>query len=166
MQLYHGSTVVVEKPMLLPNQRTLDFGGGFYTTTNLVQAHVFARKVGDRRETEKCYVSFYETPDFSVLKDELHVLEFAEASDDWLDFVFANRADQYAGEKFDLIFGAVANDTIYRVLSVYESGIIGKEECLRQLKIRKLYNQMVFASQKALSFLKFTGSLELEVKGN
>lgn len=34
MRLYHGSDVVVEKPILLPRQRTLDFGAGFYTTTN------------------------------------------------------------------------------------------------------------------------------------
>ncbi|MDR0950010.1 MAG: DUF3990 domain-containing protein [Lachnospiraceae bacterium] len=164
MLLFHGSTVVVEKPILIPKQRMLDFGNGFYTTTNMVQAKSFARKVGDRRETDKCYVNFYKTPDLATLKRKLSVLEFTEASDAWLDFVFANRAGQYNGEKYDLICGAVANDTIYRVLSVYESGIIGREECLRQLKIRKLYDQMVFASEESLRFLDFTGSLELQVR--
>jgi len=52
MQLFHGSDIVVEKPIILPQQRTLDFGAGFYTTTNYEHAQVFARKVGDRRESE------------------------------------------------------------------------------------------------------------------
>jgi len=32
--LYHGSNVVVDNPKLLKANRTLDFGNGFYTTTN------------------------------------------------------------------------------------------------------------------------------------
>jgi hypothetical protein len=165
MELYHGSSVIVERPILLPEQRTLDFGNGFYTTTNKNQAGVFARKVGDRRETEKCYISVYEVAARATLKKELSVLEFNEPNEEWFDFVFENRADQYDGQIFDIIFGPVANDTIYRVLGVYESGIIGKDECIRQLKVRKLYNQMTFVTEKALSYLKYTGHVELLVAG-
>jgi hypothetical protein len=92
-------------------------------------------------------------------------LEFPEASEEWLDFVLANRAGTYEGEPYDIVYGPVANDTIYRVLGVYESGIIGKEECIRQLKIKKLYNQMTFCSEEALTYLKYTGYLELAVRG-
>ena len=35
MILYHGSNVEVSEPKLLKVQRTLDFGKGFYTTTDL-----------------------------------------------------------------------------------------------------------------------------------
>jgi hypothetical protein len=164
MQLYHGSDIVVEKPMLLPQQRTLDFGAGFYTTTNYDQAEAFARKVGDRRESPTCFVSIYEVVDFAVLKKELSVLEFIEPSEQWLDFIFENRAGKYKGKAYDIIYGAVANDTIYRVLNAYEEGIVPKSECIRQLKIRKLYNQMTFASVKALAYLNFIGSAELTVR--
>ena len=34
---------------------------GFYTTTNKEHAKVFAQKVGERRESEKCYINIYET---------------------------------------------------------------------------------------------------------
>ena len=34
MILYHGSNVIVEKPILVEQNRFLDFGYGFYTTTN------------------------------------------------------------------------------------------------------------------------------------
>ena len=165
MELYHGSSVIVKKPILLPEQRTLDFGNGFYTTTNKAQAEVFAQKVGDRRETEKCYVSVYEIVDFDMLKQHLFVLTFPEPNDEWLDFVFENRADKYTGATYDLVFGPVANDTIYRVFAAYENGVIGKEECIRQLKVRELYNQMTFASEKALSYLRYTGCFELSVGG-
>ena len=164
MQLYHGSDVVVEKPILLPQQRTLDFGAGFYTTTNYEQAEDFARKVGSRRESEKCSISIYEIADFDELKEELSVLEFPVPNEEWLDFIFANRAGTYVGKVYDIIIGAVANDTIYRVLTAYEEGIIPKDECIRQLKVRSLYNQMAFTSSKALSYLKFVSSIELLVR--
>jgi hypothetical protein len=38
MIVYHGSDAVVEKPVLLTPKHTLDFGAGFYTTTNKEQA--------------------------------------------------------------------------------------------------------------------------------
>lgn len=34
MILYHGSNVVVSEPKLILQNRFLDFGFGFYTTTN------------------------------------------------------------------------------------------------------------------------------------
>ena len=37
MIIYHGSNLVVEKPKLIAQNRYLDFGYGFYTTTNKVQ---------------------------------------------------------------------------------------------------------------------------------
>ena len=49
MILYHGSNMVVEKPRLIEQNRFLDFGYGFYTTTNKVQAENFAKKVEARR---------------------------------------------------------------------------------------------------------------------
>lgn len=39
MRIYHGSNVLVEKPILIKATRTLDFGYGFYTTTSKEQAY-------------------------------------------------------------------------------------------------------------------------------
>ena len=38
MPLYHGSNVKVKSSQLLKNQRELDFGNGFYTTSDFDQA--------------------------------------------------------------------------------------------------------------------------------
>ena len=35
MKLYHGSSVVVRKPLIERGRKTTDFGKGFYTTTDL-----------------------------------------------------------------------------------------------------------------------------------
>lgn len=51
MILYHGSNAVVGTPKLIKQNRYLDFGFGFYTTTNREQAVNFAEKVADRRKT-------------------------------------------------------------------------------------------------------------------
>ena len=49
MILYHGSNVTVDKPRLIKQNRFLDFGFGFYTTTNREQAVNFALKAANLR---------------------------------------------------------------------------------------------------------------------
>ena len=53
MILYHGSNVVVSEPRFIKQNRFLDFGFGFYTTTNKKQAIGFADKVYKRRKRRK-----------------------------------------------------------------------------------------------------------------
>lgn len=50
MLVYHGSNIEVSKPRLIVSNRALDFGMGFYTTTNPDQARDFAGKVVSRTE--------------------------------------------------------------------------------------------------------------------
>jgi hypothetical protein len=45
---------------LLMDQRPLDFGNGFYTTTNLIQCNAFVRKVLYCKNAGKAIVSHYE----------------------------------------------------------------------------------------------------------
>jgi len=161
LELFHGSDVIVEKPILLLQQRTLDFGAGFYTTTNREQAVDFAGKVRERRESRKGYVSIYEVAPIATLKQELVLLEFLSPDYDWLDFVFENRSGTYDGKLYDIVYGPVANDRIYRTFVAYEDGIITKDETIERLKVIELYNQMMFSTDKALSFLKYTGNFEL-----
>ena len=57
MIIYHGSNLVVEEPKLIAQNRYLDFGYGFYTTTNKVQAISFAEKVYKRKNEGSRQVS-------------------------------------------------------------------------------------------------------------
>jgi len=157
--LYHGSDVIVERPILLKPKRTLDFGPGFYTTTNKVQAINFSRKVRLRNGSKIGIVSMYGI-DFDKLDQDIGVLKFDNPNGDWLDFVFANRQGIYKGKHYDVVYGAVANDTIYRVFGLYEAGLLTREETLERLKISRLYNQVTFCTGRSLSYLKFIGQLD------
>lgn len=161
MILYHGSNVIVSEPKLIPQNRFLDFGFGFYTTTNKTQAIGFADKVYKRRKEGSRIVNIYELDEARTFS-ACSVLNFDSANEAWLDFVSDNRAGSYNGISFDIIFGPVANDDVYTTFNLYTAGVLSKEQTLEALKIKKLYNQMVFTSEKALSFLKFIGTVPEE----
>lgn len=161
MILYHGSNVIVSEPKLIPQNRFLDFGFGFYTTTNKIQAIGFADKVTKRRKDGEKAVSIYEI-DEAVAFAECSVLRFDRANEAWLDFVSENRSGNYKGESYDIVFGPVANDDVYTTFTLYSAGVLTKDQTLETLKIKKLYNQLVLSSEKALSYLKFIGTVPQE----
>ena len=156
MILYHGSNLVVSEPKLIQQNRFLDFGFGFYTTTNKAQAISFADKVTKRRKNGQRAVSIYEI-DENIAFSECSILRFDEPGEAWLDFVAENRQGTYQGKQHDLIYGAVANDDVYRTITLYMTGVLDKEQTLAALKIRKLFNQLVFATEKSLQYLHFEG---------
>ena len=159
MILYHGSNIVVENPRLIEQNRFLDFGYGFYTTTNKSQAESFAKKVVVRRGGTPT-VNIYEIDD-NIGEELLKIKRFSAPDEEWLNFVSANRNGTYDGEHFDLIIGAVANDDFYRTLQVYSAGLLTKKQALEALKIKKLFDQYVFATNKAIKLLKFVKSEEI-----
>ena len=154
MLLYHGSTQVVEKPLILESARMLDFGIGFYTTMNREQAIRWAEKVAICRKMDTRYLSIYEF-DFEQAKQELGILLFDEANASWLDFVTTCRSGRKPPEEYDIVFGPVADDNVYATLQLYEQGLLTREETLTRLKIEALYNQILFHTELALEFCKF-----------
>ena len=161
MILYHGSNLTVSEPRLVEQNRFLDFGYGFYTTTNKAQAIGFADKVIKRRKEGVPTVSIYEV-DAGKAFAECSVLYFDAPDETWLDFVSENRAGTYNGEVYDFIFGPVANDDVYTTFTLYTAGVLTKEQTIEALKVKKLYNQLVLASEKALSHLSFLGTVSEE----
>lgn len=161
MILYHGSNVTVSEPRLVEQNRYLDFGYGFYTTTNKTQAIGFADKVTKRRKSGERTVSIYEIDEGTAFA-ECSILKFESANEAWLDFVSENRSGNYSGEAYDFIYGPVANDDVYTTFTLYTAGVLTKEQTLESLKVKKLYNQLVLTSGKALSYLKFIGTVPEE----
>jgi hypothetical protein len=161
MILYHGSNVVVSEPRLIEQNRFLDFGFGFYTTTNKAQAIGFAKKVLKNRKSGEMTVNIYEIDEVRAFA-ECSILRFESPDETWLDFVSDNRSGKYTGETYDFIFGPVANDDVYTTFTLYTAGVLTKEQTLEALKIKKLYNQLVLTSEKALSYLKFVGTVAKE----
>ncbi len=156
MILYHGSNVEVKEPRTLNPSHALDFGPGFYTTLNHDQAVDFAKKVVLRKGGIPV-VNEYEI-DEDLAFGFCDVLKFDQPNEVWLDFVCACRDGVNVAEGRDLVFGPVANDDVYRTLTLYREGEITKNETLERLKIKQLYNQLVFATAKALAFIRFRKS--------
>ena len=156
MKLYHGSNIEVRKPKILKPSHALDFGPGFYTTLNRNQATDFAGKVV-LRSGGIPIVNEYEIDEKTAF-GFCDTLKFDEPNETWLDFVCSCRDGFNAAEGRDFIFGPVANDDVYRTLTLYREGEITKNEALERLRIKKLYNQLVFATPKALAFIRFVKS--------
>jgi hypothetical protein len=160
MTLYHGSNTIVDKPQILPHNKLLDFGNGFYTTTNRRQAENFTKNVVKRSGGEQI-VNIYEFDAKNALP-ELKRLHFKTADKEWLEFVRQNRRGSYKGEQYDIISGPVADDRVFRTLVLYEDGTFSMNEVLERLDAFKLYNQIVFMTPKGLSFLRFIEALKVE----
>ena len=156
MRLYHGSNVEVKEPRILKSSHALDFGPGFYTTLNRDQAIDFAGKVA-LRKGGAAVVNEYEIDEKTAF-DLCDTLKFESPNEAWLDFVCSCRDGFNAAAGRDFVFGPVANDDVYRTLTLYREGEISKDETLARLKIKQLYNQLVFATAKALAFIRYVKS--------
>jgi hypothetical protein len=158
--LYHGSNLTIERPRLVSQTRGLDFGIGFYLTTNQKQARMFSDSVVKRRMTGIPTVNVYEYDD-ALAKDTLDIAIFPEANAEWLEFVRDNRLKSYTGKQFDVIFGPVANDRVFPTIQALIVGQFTVEAALVALKPFKLFNQYCFATEKALTKLSFVESITL-----
>ena len=165
MIVYHGSNVVVEKPKILQSARMLDFGIGFYTTSNKEQAARWAEKVAGRREPDEQIVSIYEF-DFDTAERELSIIQFDEPTENWLDFVCDNRSGRELADPYDIVIGPVADDMVYTVVQYYENGVYDKDEAIKRLKVEALFNQILFHTEKALAYCCFTGFEKLGGESN
>ena len=132
MLLYHGCNMTVAIPKLIKQNRFLDFGFGFYTTTNKEEAIGFAKKVFQRRKVGDCIVNIYEIQE-DLAFNECSLLKFESANEAWIDFVAANRQGTYQGKSYDFIFGPVADDDVYTTFSLYTAGVLTKEQTVEAL---------------------------------
>ena len=147
----------MENPSLTPNQRRLDFGSGFYTTSNKEQAERFTFQVARRTKTNTRFVSVFDYDENNETTN-LKVLRFSSPDEEWLDFVQQNRLQGETNSEYDLIIGPVANDDVFTTLQLYFLGILTREQTLEALKIKELYDQYVFKSEKAIRCLNYSES--------
>ena len=63
MKLYHGSNIEVKNPKIINSGRALDFGKGFYVTSDYEQARKWAISTTERREVGIPIISVYEIND-------------------------------------------------------------------------------------------------------
>ena len=160
MKVYHGSLVVVEYPKILTPSRTLDYGKGFYTTTSAKQAKEWVERRMMETHATCGYINVYDFDEKYL--DNFNSLLFPEPTEEWAEFVMANRTDKNFTHDYDIVYGPVANDRVYLQFGLYEAGAIGIETLIRELKTYKLVDQYLFHTEKSLAALHFVESINIE----
>ena len=156
MKLYHGSYAIIEAIDLAKSRPFKDFGRAFYLSADEQQAWERAYAASTLWGGEAS-VTEYEFDEQVMTSGELKVLRFDDYSEEWADFVFANRKRQKAPFKhdYDIVYGPIANDNVGEQVALFKGGYISKERFLRKLKnMRGITFQYAFCTEKAISKLK------------
>lgn len=152
MILYHGSNIEVKNPQIIKSKRLLDFGVGFYLTSDYDQAKKWAVRTTGRRAEGKPTISVYEVDDKDLKK--LSLLTFERADKGWLRYISVYRTDKSASDLYDIVIGPVANDQAIRTVNDYLKGRFTEDIAIRLLLPQKLKDQYAFKTEKAISILK------------
>lgn len=171
--LYHGSTKVIEKPIIgLGNPRN-DYGLGFYCTESLELAKEWAST-----ERSDGFANQYaiDLEGLSILRlnsEPYHILN-------WLSILLKNRtfvlsqglpteAKAYLLEYFlpdyehyDLIIGYRADDSYFAFANAFLNNTISLEQLRKAMFLGKLGEQVVLKSEKTFSRLDFVESLPVD----
>lgn len=114
---------------------------------------------------EPCVIS-YEVPDDLLSLSTLKIKVFDKASRDWAIFIINNRNRDFkehkdllcnTDNKYDIVFGPVANDTLTTLIQRYNRGYIDSAKLLKQMEYVAPNNQYSFHSQASVSTLKKVG---------
>lgn len=143
MTVYHGDYQPVQKPENRKGHNTKDFGYGFYCTIIKEQAQRWAK----RYETK--VISIYDVR----MNNNLNIKEFAEMSEEWLDFIVDCRSGK--DHNYDIVIGAMADDQIYNFVSDYIDGTITREQFWVLAKFKYPTHQIAFCTKDALKCLEY-----------
>lgn len=150
--LYHGSTIIVENPLVGIGRKDLDFGPGFYLTPLYDQAHKWAVRMRTIRHAEQAIVNSYKFSQPTHCK----VKRFEAYDKEWLDFIVESRRGNQPWLGYDIVEGGVADDRVIDSVEAYINGYADEERTLRQLIYHKLNHQVCILNQEiADKYLKF-----------
>lgn len=166
MKLYHGSNVEIEKIDLCKCMPYKDFGQGFYTTMLEEQAWRMAKRRA-RIEGGTPTVTIYEVPDDLSCLPELNCRIFPDnPTIEWAVFIRNNRDKNFSDHesyecnhdnKYDVVIGPVADDTVGLLIRQFSRGTIDAEYLRKGFDFGKLTNQYTFHTEKALEYITKAG---------
>ena len=160
-KVYHGSIDEVVNPEIRQPNRSLDYGAGFYTTTSYEQAKRWVERRMKDKGVAVGYVNIYEL-DEKLVKN-MKSLFFEKPTEEWVSFVMRNRTERNFVHDYDVVYGPVADDSVYTQFALYEGGIISLPTLIHELKTYKLVDQYLFHTEKALLAIKFIESEIVEL---
>lgn len=171
--LYHGSTKVIEKPLLGAGNPNNDYGLGFYCTKNQELAMEWAST-----ERNNGFANHYELDVdglyvLNLNKKPYHILN-------WLAILLKNRtfvlsqglptdAREYLlntflpeYDNYDVITGYRADDSYFSFANAFLNNTISLEQLRQAMYLGKLGEQIVLKSQKAFESLYYLESISVD----
>ena len=153
MILFHGSNMQIDRIDLEKSKPNKDFGKGFYLSENAEQAMDMAIFKANILGGQPM-VSKFEFDVNALTSNELKIKIFNDYSEEWVDFVIANREGGNAFQ-YDIVYGPIANDKVGLQIRRLKDGNIDKRELLNRLKYMKgITFQYYFGTELAVTYLK------------
>jgi len=149
MILYHGSNHDFNSVDLSKSKDKRDFGKGFYTTTIKEQTQSWGYNMFHRLGGDGIFLYEFEFTPSSDLASKI----FQEISDEWFDFILANRIQCGLQHNFDFVQGPVANDKTFLTITGFIDGLFSREEAMQRLRYSRSNNQLSLHTERAVSLL-------------
>jgi len=160
MNVYHGTTEVVDHPLTGAGRPNLDFGPGFYITDIKQQAKEWAQRVAALRNLPPVLNTY--TLDKETAIKEYRYRHFDKYDHEWLDFIASNRRGKGAWKDYDIVEGGVANDRVIDTVEAYMAGLMTEDVALERLQHHKPNNQICILNQEIVDkYLRFVKSQPL-----
>lgn len=173
INLYHGSSKIIERPVFGTGNPRNDYGLGFYCTEDIEMA-----KEWSCSEDVDGFANSYVLDDSGLTALNLsdgsyHILNWlaillenrtfaltgslaAEAR----DFVLKNYLPEY--RSYDIIRGYRANDSYFAFASSFLNGSISLRQLQNAMRLGKLGEQFVIKSRQAFDHLTFCGAVKAD----
>ena len=162
IRLYHGSNVVVDRPLVGIGREALDFGKGLHVTALRSQAEEWARNKARYYMLQEGSVSLYDF-DFDAAVKSFRFHEFEHYDRDWLRFIVSNRRGGGEWRQWDIIEGGVANDRVIDTVENYMAGLIDEETALGLLAQHQPNHQICITKQEVVDrYLHFEKSAQVK----
>ncbi|MBW4774994.1 DUF3990 domain-containing protein [Prevotella histicola] len=155
MKLFHGTNIDFDNIDLKMSKPNKDFGQGFYLSDTRQQAEELAMARVELTGGNPVVIEY--DFDEELLHDKsLKVKLFEEYTEDWANFILANRNSINGNiHDYDIVFGPIANDRVGRQLWRYRNHDIDMSTLVKNLKFMKgITFQYFFGTERAIKHLK------------
>lgn len=153
MILYHGLNIAITQIDLSKSKPNKDFGQGFYLSDSEQQAIEMANYKASLFGGDPIVTRFEFNEAVFSNNNSLRIKIFKDYSEEWADFVFANREGNPT-QNFDIVYGPIANDKVGLQIRKFKDGAIDKIEFLNRLRYMKgITFQYYFGSEEAIRHL-------------
>lgn len=166
MELFHGSSSIIEIPAFGKGNAKNDYGLGFYCTENIELAKEWACKTPDDGFANRYSIDLSELDILNLASGDWHILN-------WMAILLENRsfeisnpvakdAKDYIIQTFmpdykdkDIIIGYRADDSYFSFAKAFLNGGIPLKALAEALKLGKLGEQICVKSRKAFDRIQF-----------